>query len=158
MTTPLFKKLNHKGQEIFIIHAPGEFKAEMDALKKTGNKITALTPASLNKIKQLDFILSFVKTKEEIEEISSAIHAKLTEDAIVWFAYPKGTSKKYKAEINRDNGWESIKKKRFDTVRAIAIDADWSALRFRQVEFIKVMTGKASSPIAIEGKLKNKKK
>jgi hypothetical protein len=25
----------------------------------------------------------------------------------------------------------------FDTVRAVAIDADWTALRFRRVEYIK---------------------
>jgi hypothetical protein len=158
MATSLLKKLNHKEQGVFIIDAPDEFEAEMEAMKKSGNRITALRPAGLGKIKQLDFILSFVKTKEEIEKISTAIHSKLTEDAVVWFAYPKGTSKKYKAQINRDNGWESIKKKGFDTVRAIAIDDDWSALRFRQVEFIKVMTRKDSSPISTEGKSMSKKK
>jgi hypothetical protein len=158
MTTPLFKKLNHKEQNVFIINSPDEFNPELEAMKKSGNKITAVTNAGTSKIKKLDFVLSFVKTKEEIERICSAIEGKLTEDAIVWFAYPKGTSKKYKAEINRDSGWESIKKKGFDTVRAIAIDDDWSALRFRQVEFIKVMTRKTGFPIASEGKLKAKEK
>lgn len=53
--------------------------------------------------------------------------------------YPKGTSKKYKSEINRDNGWEILAKSGFESVRQIAIDEDWSAMRFRKVEFIKIM-------------------
>jgi hypothetical protein len=58
-------------------------------------------------------------------------------DATVWFAYPKGTSKKYQCDFNRDNGWDTLKAQGFDTVRAVAIDEDWTALRFRRVEFIK---------------------
>lgn len=56
---------------------------------------------------------------------------------LLWFAYPKGTSKKYKCDFNRDDGWEPLRKLGFDTVRQVAIDEDWSALRFRRVEFIK---------------------
>lgn len=62
-------------------------------------------------------------------------------DAILWFAYPKGTSKKYKCEFNRDNGWDVIRAAGFDTVRAVAIDEDWSALRFRRKEFIRGGSG-----------------
>jgi hypothetical protein len=60
-------------------------------------------------------------------------------DAVVWFAYPKGSSKKYKSQINRDNGWAVMGKAGFEPVRMVAIDEDWSALRFRRVEFIKTM-------------------
>lgn len=42
-----------------------------------------------------------------------------------------------KLNLNRDDGWDELKKAGFDTVRAVAIDEDWSALRFRRVEFIK---------------------
>jgi hypothetical protein len=57
-------------------------------------------------------------------------------------AYPKGSSKKYKASINRDSGWESLGQHGFEGVRQVALDENWSALRFRKVEFIKVMTRK----------------
>jgi hypothetical protein len=30
-----------------------------------------------------------------------------------------------------------LKAEGFDTVRAVAIDEDWSALRFRRIEYIK---------------------
>ena len=43
----------------------------------------------------------------------------------------------YKCDFNRDTGWSVLKSAGFDTVRAVAIDEDWSALRFRRAEFIK---------------------
>jgi hypothetical protein len=55
----------------------------------------------------------------------------------VWFAYPKGTSKKYTCNFNRDTGWDAMKALGFDTVGIAAIDADWTALRFRREEHIK---------------------
>jgi len=57
-------------------------------------------------------------------------------DPLLWFAYPKGSSKKYRCAFNRDTGWDVLKSLGFDTVRAVAIDEDWSALRFRRVECI----------------------
>lgn len=67
----------------------------------------------------------------------SSISPKIKGDGIVWFAYPKGTSKKYKVEINRNRGWQSVVDAGFEGVRAVAIDEDWSALRYRRIEFIK---------------------
>jgi hypothetical protein len=60
-------------------------------------------------------------------------------DALLWIDYPKGTSKNYKYEFNGDTGWDVLRSAGFDTVRAVAIDEDWSALRFRRVEFINVV-------------------
>ena len=73
-------------------------------------------------------------------------------DAVIWFAYPKGTSKKYKSEINRDNGWQVLGEGGFEPVRMVAIDEDWSALRFRRVEHIKTMTRAKESRMTAQGK------
>ncbi len=131
--TPLFKKLNFKGQkEICIINAPAEFDQEI-VVMKTETSINE----SLSDCKNADFVITFVKTKKEIETIAAALQKKLEGDQVIWFAYPKKTSKKYKVEINRDSGWDSLRKIGLDTVRAVSIDDDWSALRFRKKEFIK---------------------
>jgi hypothetical protein len=53
----------------------------------------------------------------------------------LWFAYPKGTSKKCTCDFNRDDGWDAVRESGFDSVRQIAIDEDSSALRFRRNEF-----------------------
>jgi hypothetical protein len=55
-------------------------------------------------------------------------------------AYPKGSSKRYQCEFNRDGGWDVLAHAGFEAVRQVAIDEDWSALRFRRVEFIKSLT------------------
>lgn len=139
--TPLFKKLNFKQhKEIFIVNYPAEFEGEIKAMKDyTTIKTT------INDIKEIEFVLTFVKTKSDIAKITPLIHKKLKGDGIVWFAYPKGTSKKYKAEINRDNGWDILRKLGLEGVRAVAIDDDWSSLRFRRVEFVKTISKKRNT-------------
>ena len=131
--TPLFKKLNFKGQkEIAIFNAPVEFQKEMDTIIKESEVKT-----SMRECKDTGFVISFVKTKKEIEDMAAFLQKKIEGDPVIWFAYPKKTSKKYKVEINRDYGWESIANLGFETVRAISIDDDWSALRFRLSQFVK---------------------
>jgi hypothetical protein len=75
-----------------------------------------------------------------VDALASAIARKAEGDAIVWFAYPKGTSKKYKSRIDRDHGWSVLGHEGFEPVRMVAIDEDWSAIRFRRANFIKNMT------------------
>lgn len=131
--TPLFKKLNFKEHnEICIINPPEEFGGELKVMKNETSVKSKLTDC-----KKANFVLTFVKTKNEIETISSELKQILEGDPVIWFAYPKKTSKKYSAEINRDSGWESLRNLGLDTVRAVAIDDDWTALRFRKQEFIK---------------------
>ncbi len=75
--------------------------------------------------------------RAELRQLSSALAAKTIGDALLWFAYPKGASIKYTCDFNRDDGWDALRESGFDSVRQIAIDGDWSALRFRRTEFIK---------------------
>lgn len=151
--TPLFKKLNFKQQkEILILNRPTEFEGEMDAMK---NFTTIMK--DINSMSEIEFVLAFVKTKAEVDTITPLIDKKIKGDGVVWISYPKGTSKKYKAEINRDNGWEIFGKYGFEAVRQVAIDEDWSALRFRKVEFIKTMKRRSDSAMTKEGQVKTKK-
>ena len=68
--------------------------------------------------------------------------------------YPKGTSKKYKCEFNRDSGWPALGAGGYEPVRMVAIDEDWSALRFRKAEKIKSMTRNPDGAISKVGKQK----
>jgi hypothetical protein len=146
--TPVFKKLNYKNQEtIFILNAPESFANELDEMKGITNVQLKIEDTS-----SVDFVLAFGTKQEEVDNFARSIESKIKNDAVVWFAYPKGSSKKYRCEFNRDNGWEMLGKLGFEPVRMIAIDEDWSALRFRKVENIKKMT--RSSAISNEGKKK----
>lgn len=65
---------------------------------------------------------------------------------------PQRNFQKYTCKFNRDTGWAVLGELGFEPVRQVAIDADWSALRFRRVEFIKSMTRDASMAISKSGK------
>jgi len=127
-----FDKLNLKDQqELAVLNAPSSFEGELAGLKGRNVQRT------LKLVKQLDYFLAFVTKKAEVDALAPQIDKRAIGDAIVWFAYPKGTSKKYKCDFNRDNGWDALNKLGWETVRAVAIDEDWSALRMRRKEFVK---------------------
>ena len=65
-----------------------------------------------------------------------ALH-NLMADGILWFCYPKKTSKKYRTDLDRDHGWKSLNDSGLFGVRMVSIDDDWSAFRFRNAKFIK---------------------
>lgn len=133
MAMPTFDKLNLKDQtEIVVLNAPASFEPELKSLKGVAVRRDA-------KGGDIDFSLVFVTTQKEVDALGPQVAKKVKGDAVVWFAYPKGSSKKYKSQINRDNGWAVMGKAGFEPVRMVAIDEDWSALRFRRVEFIKTM-------------------
>ena len=141
-----FAKLNLKDQsEIVVLNAPASFESELKALKDVSVRRDA-------KGGDIDFSLAFVTTQKEVDSLGPQVAKKAKGDAVVWFAYPKGSSKKYTSQINRDNGWAVLGKAGFEPVRMVAIDEDWSAVRFRRVEFIKTMTRPA------EARLTQKKK
>lgn len=128
----LFQKLNLKEQtEILVVNAPASFEPVLADLESVTVK---RDPES---VKAIDFCLVFVEKKAELDRVSALIAPKARGDALLWFAYPKGTSKKYHCDFNRDTGWEVLMGSGFRPIRQVAIDEDWSALRFRQVEFVK---------------------
>ena len=89
------------------------------------------------KSKAIHFALVFATKQAEVDTLSKVLASKAEGDALLWFAYTKGTSKQYKCEFNRDTGWNAMRGAGFGTVRQVAIDEDCSALRFRRVEYIK---------------------
>ena len=139
----VFEKLNLKQQrEILVVNAPPSFEPELLALKS----VTVLR--DLNKAKEIHFALAFATKQAEVDTLSQVLANNAEGDALLWFAYPKGTSKRYKCEFNRDTGWNAMRSAGFDTVRQVAIDEDWSALRFRRVEYIKALPGASASKSA----------
>ena len=130
--SPLFKKLNlGTHDEIVLFNAPESFEAELKLLK--GVKVVR----DPGKPKGVKFGLAFAMTQSQLDRVSKLLAAAAEGDAVVWFAYPKGTSKRYTCEFNRDSGWGVIRAAGFDSVRMVAIDEDWSALRFRRLEYVK---------------------
>jgi hypothetical protein len=86
--------------------------------------------------------MAFVSSVAEVEDFAPIALHNLTADGILWFCYPKKTSKKYTTGPERDRGWKSMNDAGFYGIRLVSIDNDWSAMRFRNVKFIKSSSGK----------------
>jgi hypothetical protein len=127
-----------------ILNAPASFNAELNKLK--GVKVHAKVPT-----RAIAFALAFVTGQADLDAFAKSVTARADGDAVVWFAYPKGSSKRYRSEINHDNGWSALGRAGFEGVRMVAIDEDWSAVRFRRVEFIRSMTRHVSGPMTKAG-------
>lgn len=152
--TPLFKKLNCKEQpNIVAINSSKSFELELEAMSKT-----TTIERDLTTIKETEFAICFVTTQNEIDNFVSSIYPKLKGDAIIWLCYPKMTSKNYKCDFNRDTGWTSLGKYNLEPVRQVAIDEDFSALRFRKVEYIKTITRRESYALTTEAKKRTTQK
>ncbi|HSC54659.1 MAG TPA: hypothetical protein VLC98_13600 [Phnomibacter sp.] len=142
---PILKKLNFKEHPaIYVLQAP----ADLQPLINTWSKETSVK----NKLGKtpVNFAMAFCITQQDVNSIAEKLLPLADGDAVIWFCYPKGTSKKYKCEFNRDNGWAALGALDWEPVRMVAIDDDWSALRFRKTNFIKTMS--RSSAISAKGK------
>ena len=144
----IFNKLNYKGSKhIHILNAPESFHSALEEMQGMTSLVTKLSGGG-----KVSFFMAFVSTQKDVDTLAEKVVPMLADDGLLWFAYPKKTSKKYTCEFNRDTGWSVLGKQGFEPVRMVAIDEDWSALRFRRAEDIKSMT--RSSAISETGRKK----
>jgi hypothetical protein len=149
MAASVFGKLNLKDQaEIVVINAPESFEPELARLRGVTIR------RELSGLRIVTFALVFATRKAEIGPSASSLSKVAEGDAIVWFAYPKGSSKRYDCDFNRDTGWDALGVLGFAPVRQVAVDEDWSALRFRRVEFVKTLRRPSGRVLPAGGKKK----
>ena len=147
----VFKKLNLKDQKsVVILNAPDSFE-ETIADISSERDVRRL----IDDLQEIEFIMAFVIRQTEIDALVPQIAPILKGDAVIWMCYPKGTSKKYKCDFNRDTGWKIMGEFDMEPVRMVAIDEDWSALRFKKVDFIKTMKRNSLHALSEKGKLKS---
>jgi hypothetical protein len=131
MATLSEKLLLKDHDEILVLNVPESVEPEIARLP------AAKIHRSIKGLRDVRFSLAFVTRQNEVDALAPQLVALAKGDAALWFAYPKGTSKRFKCDFNRDTGWSALNAAGFDTVRSIAIDEDWTGLRFRRKEFIK---------------------
>ncbi|HEX3077409.1 MAG TPA: hypothetical protein VHQ24_11155 [Lachnospiraceae bacterium] len=133
----VLKKLGYTNQNpILIMNAPEEYKHVMASID------AEIHNEAQGKYR---FIQIFSKDISEANEyVNEAIQA-LMEDGHIWLCYPKGTSKKYKSDINRTKTWELFSPYNYEPVTQVSIDMDWTAMRFRHVDYIKALKRKIAS-------------
>jgi hypothetical protein len=81
---------------------------------------------------EADVILLFAADRGQLDSTLSSMLKMAPEDAIIWIAYPKLTSK-LACDLSRDFIHRVAAKFGLDTVSQVAIDADWSAMRVKRI-------------------------
>lgn len=143
---PIFKKLQVKDHTpLLVINAPDSFLPNMEEME-------AEIHQELQEEKYT-FMLGFAEQLGDLHRLIGLLAERLEGDGLFWLAYPKKSSKNYRSDINRDSeAWRELGKYGYEGVRQIAIDADWSALRFRHVDFIKTMKRNNNMAMSEKGK------
>lgn len=73
-------------------------------------------------------VLAFVRMRADLDDVGEAV-AAAREDRLAWIAYPKAGG--LGTDLNRDRLAAAAEGHGIRPVRQIALDATWSALRFR---------------------------
>jgi hypothetical protein len=123
---PILKKIVFKDQDpVLLLGLPPELKP---LAKAFGVKVHTEPKGKYG------FTLCFARSLAEGEKLAKSLSKLLEQNAVVWVAYPKGTSKKYKSDYNRDTGHALMAKYGLDGVSLVSLDEDWSAMRFKKTK------------------------
>jgi hypothetical protein len=115
------------GKTLLILNAPPIYFEMLGALPQ--NKIdTDIVSDSYA------FIHLFVMDSSNLQKWAAKVLRLPGEDTIFWISYPKKAAAT-KSDLSRDSGWEIMFKAGYRPVTQVAIDTEWSALRFRKGTF-----------------------
>ena len=134
----LLEKLNYKGNNrIAILNAEEDFTSSLSLELKDVTIDREIDPRF-----PYDFIMIFVRNQAEVETFTPIALHNLLCDGTLWFSYPKKSSKRFSSDIDRDHGWQKLNDAGFHGIRMVSVDNDWSAMRFRNIKFIRTTSGR----------------
>ena len=122
----LLNKLQVKDQKsVFVLNVPDELQP---MLTQWATEMTVLKDPLAG---PCHFVLIFTKDKAQLEQVKPVLKKWTDPKDLIWIVYPKKTSKNYDSDLSRDDFWDAFKDLGLRPVRQIALNDDWSALRFR---------------------------
>lgn len=145
MSQTLLEKLQLSDERNLLIQGlPSSIEKQFVKLAFAKN----LTP--LLKFKKIDFALVFAVNEQQLGGIVREVLPALHSDSKFWVAYPKIGSK-ISTTLNRDCSWECIIGAGYETVRQVALDHVWTALRFKKAEPIAALRRATVRETVFEG-------
>ncbi len=119
MALSISQKLKIKeGTCIFLMNAPKGIEKVLSPLPKWASFV--------EQSKSHDFIILFVKNKEEVDQLFLKAVKLLKPDALLWICFPKGTSG-IQTDLTRDKGWETLYKVDMTWLSMISLNDTWSS-------------------------------
>lgn len=141
----LAKKLLIKsGHRVLVLRAPQAI-TELLVLPE-GASITSSNTARGT----FDVVLIFVSSAKGLTDHAPKALTTLSPGGVLWFAYPKKTSG-VSSDLSRDEGWAPLRTRGWGPVAQVAIDATWSAVRFKPEAEIDRQPRETAAPKAQSG-------
>ncbi|MBM7694579.1 hypothetical protein JOC77_004043 [Peribacillus deserti] len=129
MLRDILKKLQVKqGMSLLVLNSPEQYISDEDIEIMPGTMVH-LRP---EKGRKYTFVQMFARNTAELDLWMDEGLNSLEAGALFWVSHPKKSSKLYE-DLSRDQGWDVLKKKGYEGVASIAVDDDWSAIRFRPI-------------------------
>lgn len=91
------------------------------------------------------WIAAFCRDAAAVARAAETVLPLYRTGAHLWLLYPK-TGGGIATDITRDRGWGPVEAAGFLPVTQVAVDATWSALRFRRREEIPKLTRRSAGP------------
>lgn len=131
MSQTLFEKLQLKNEKNLLVQGlPSTIEKQFVKLSFAKN----VTP--LLRIRKIDFALIFALNQKQLNDILKEVFPALHNDAKLWIAFPKVTSK-IVSDLNRCCTWEYLRNEGFESSEEVVLDYVWSALQFKRSAAIK---------------------
>lgn len=137
MMRTVLDKLGWKGgMEADVWRLPEALKPELAPLLAAGGAAPV-------------FRIGFARTRADLAEAAAGIAAAYRPGGRLWLCYPKKRGR-ITSDITRDIGWEPIHALGLLGVAQVALDQDWSALRFRLQSEIATLTRNSPTGRAVD--------
>ena len=128
MSQTLFEKLQLQNEKNLLIQGlPSTIEKQFCKLSFLKN----MTP--LLRSKKIDFALVFAVNEKQLNEILTDVLPALNDEAKLWIAYPKKTSK-IASDLNRACTWEMLIDSGYETGCQVELDHVWNAVMFLRAD------------------------
>ena len=127
----LTKKLHIKsGNRILLLNPPADFESKLHPLPTD-------SILDLNASGKYDVALLFASLRSDLEHQSQVLLNHLKPGKIFWVAFPKKSSL-IPSDLGMNQGWESLNARGLQGVSMIALNEEWSAMRFKPLEEVNL--------------------
>jgi hypothetical protein len=137
MTTSVLAKklLIRPGQRILLLGAPAHYQALLLPLPEGASAAAAGDDEAAGE-GGYDAVHLFVRDRGDLDRRTPAALAAAGRNGLLWIAYPKGGAKAG-TDLHRDSLRSGVESAHgWTAVTQVALDADWSALRFRPADLV----------------------
>ncbi len=130
---PLRDKIGYKpGQTVLLLDLPEGLADPFPGIEHTASQASK---PKLGKQK-FDLLLAYTKDRAALATAAPVLLGAANDEATIWLAHPK-KSGAIVTDLTRDVGWEPMFDAGYIVVAIAAVDATWSAVRFRPKHKVK---------------------